>query len=347
MDSENIQIDVPFGRVRLGDGHPTVVIAEIGINHEGDAEDCALMIRKAAEAGVDAIKLQTVDADLHYSPDSESYRVFKGAELSRDETARMFDLARSLGMEALTTVADETTIDWVDLLEPAAYKVSSGMINHIPAIRYLAGKGRTLAFSTGMAEEENIELAFRNARGAGAENLVLFQCTSLYPAPPETLHLSVIPWMRERFGIPVGFSDHSEGISAAAYATALGACVIEKHFTLDRSRSGFDHGISLNPEETAAMVRMVREAEEMRGNPVKMLGPEERKVAEKMRRYVVARREIEAGQEVSIEDLGFMRIAADQNAVPAESFEQLIGLKAPGSLVCSDPVPFEWLPKRF
>src|SRR5262249_51834119 len=159
-----------------------VVIAEIGINHEGSVEACGKMITAAAGAGADAIKLQTVDPDESYAPGTASYALFSRAWLSPEATARMFGLARDLGMEPFTTSGDPATLDWVDRLRPAAHKISSGLLTHLPLIRRAAATGRSVIMSTGMSTLEDVDDAVAAAQGAP---IALMQCTSLYPAPPD------------------------------------------------------------------------------------------------------------------------------------------------------------------
>ena len=267
---------IPFGSRLIGPGEPVVVIAEIGINHEGDIETCARMIEAAAGADADAVKLQTIDADANYVGGTESHGVFNAASLTREETARMLTLARANGLEAFTTAGDTATLEWVTQLNPAAHKISSGLLTHLPLIRVAARTGRTLLMSTGMAEPADIDAAAAAAREAGAQAIGLFQCTSLYPAPPEAINLASIQWLAARYGVPVGFSDHSVGCEAAALSVTAGARMIEKHFTLDPSTPGYDHHISLDPQGFAAMVQRVRAAEAMLGVPEKRLTRDER-----------------------------------------------------------------------
>jgi len=245
------------------------IIAEIGIDHEGDVEQCAKMIEAAAEIGADAVKLQTIDADSNYVVGSESYKVFKGSELTREETANMFNLARENGLDVFTTVGDIGTAEWVEKLEPSCWKISSGLLTHIPMVRHLASLGRPLLISTGMANVDDINLAIETSKSAGNNDISLFQCTSLYPAPLDSLNLSTIGWLKEKYGYDVGFSDHSLGSDAAFLSVGAGATLLEKHFSLDPSQPGFDHKISLNIAGFKEMVERVRAAEKMMGTKQK------------------------------------------------------------------------------
>lgn len=284
-----------------------IVVAEIGINHEGDFAVCLRMIDAAASAGADAIKLQTVDADRSYDPDSPSYELFKRSALTREQTAAVFARARELGLKPFTTAVDPDTIDWVDRLEPYAHKVSSGLLTTTPVLRHLARKGRPVVLSTGMAEETEIAEAVSALRGAGCADLVLLQCTSLYPAPDELLNLAAIPWLRARFGAPTGFSDHSIGTRAAMLSVAYGAVMVEKHFTLDPAREGFDHRLSLGPAEFAHMVVDIRAATVMAGRAERILSPAERDMRRWAHRVLVAAVDVSAGALLGPENLIYRR----------------------------------------
>jgi len=182
--------NIPFGSRFIGANEPVLIIAEVGINHEGDVNLCSQMIEDAHEAGADSVKLQTIDADANYAAGSPSHELFGKSALDQEEMARMFSLIRSLGMEPFTTVGDVATLEWVEALEPTAYKISSGLMTHAPMLEHLLRTKRPLLLSTGMADISQIDEAVRiceNAQGGFG----LFHCTSLYPAPPETLNDSL------------------------------------------------------------------------------------------------------------------------------------------------------------
>jgi sialic acid synthase SpsE len=316
--------DIAFGARRLGAGHPVVVIAEIGVNHEGDPEDCVKLIHAAKQAGADAVKLQSADPDEHYAPDTESHRIFTTARLSFDDTARMFSLMRQLGMEPFTTCGDMPTLSFIESLAPAAHKVSSGMMRHHRMIREFARTGRPLVLSTGMADLADVDAAVAAARDAGCEDLVVLQCTSLYPAAVDVQNLRVLRLYEERYGAPSGLSDHTLGIEAATLSVCAGASCIEKHITLDASRPGFDHHMSLNPDEFKRMVAAIRRAERAMGDGVKNMSAEERKNADHFRRYVVARANLTAGATLAETDLVIMRTGGEAG-VAAERFDAVVG----------------------
>jgi N,N'-diacetyllegionaminate synthase len=320
-----------FGTRKIGPSAPVFVIAEIGINHEGDVETCARLIEAAAHAGADAMKLQTVDPDESYAPGTESHALFSRAVLSHEATADMFALARQLGIEAFTTAGDRATIDWVRKLNPAGYKISSGLLTTTPLVEHAARQGLPLLLSTGMAEIADVERAVSVTRKAGCRDIGLMQCTSIYPAPIEQLHLAGIGALEQRFHVPVGFSDHSIGIEAAPLAVAAGATMVEKHLTLDKSRPRFDHHLSLLPDEFAAMVAAIRRAEIMLGNAEKVPGTQERASAARYHRKLAARHDLKVGHKLAEDDISFLRMPPGTDGLEPDTYWAIVGrtLKRP------------------
>lgn len=328
VQTSDTALVMPFGKLWIGDGKPAMVIAEIGINHEGSLETCALMVEAAVRAGADAVKLQTSDPDEHYLLGTPSYELYNKARLRPEETAAVFAHAKKLGVEVFTTCGDVPTLELIESLDPAGHKISSGMLVNLPMIRRFAKSGRPLIFSSGMADLDDVAVAVDAARAAGADKIAILQCTSLYPAGPETLDLRAIQTLRNRFGALTGFSDHSLGIEAAPLAVAAGACVIEKHFTLDRTRASFDHRVSLEPAEFSAMVAAIRRAEAMLGTGAKVPTEAEREHARLWTRRLVARRDIKARQTITEDDLAMKRTKAGDIGLPALSFDDVVGLVA-------------------
>jgi len=304
----------------------TYIIAEIGINHEGDINICKKMIEVALECGVDAVKLQTINADLNYVKGSESYKIFKSSELNQDETKEAFDYAHKLGLEIFTTAGDIETINWVDKLSPSHWKVSSGLLTHIPVIRYLASLKRPLLISTGMANEFDIDTAIDAAMLAGAEDVSLLQCTSVYPTPFEEVNLSTIAWLKNKYNIPVGFSDHSIGDDAIFLSISAGASLIEKHFSLDNQREGFDHKISLNSEGLKKMVERVRLAEIIMGNQKKEVSSLVQAARDSFLRYIVAISPIAEGDIFSKNNIGVKRTMPGVAGITPKDFDNLLGV---------------------
>jgi sialic acid synthase SpsE len=303
----------------------TYIIAEIGINHEGDVGVCEQMIIAAAESGVDAVKLQTINADANYVIGSESYDVFKGSELTQEETARMFELASKYNLDIFTTAGDIETINWVNQLHPSHWKISSGLLTHIPIVSYLASLGKPLIVSTGMASIDDIDLAIEAIKSNGNDDISLLQCTSIYPTPTEDLNLSTINWLSDRYGFPVGFSDHSLGDDAVFLSIGAGASIIEKHFSLDISRPGFDHKISLDTVGLTKMVSRIRLAEKMLGSAEKTVTKSISLTRDKYLRYLVALKPIKPGDIFSNSNLGVKRSVAGISGIEPKFYEDIIG----------------------
>ena len=310
-------------RISVGDG--TWIIAEIGINHGGDEGVCAEMIDAAAAAGADAVKLQTVTPDVSYHPDTESYRLFKDSVLSERSLIRLAERARGKGVVLFSTPGDHAALALMQQIGMPAIKISSGLLTNLPLIVSAAATGLPLIMSTGMAFEAEIRAAVAAARRGGACGIALMQCTSLYPAPGESLNLLAMDSLRREFGVPVGYSDHHNGDLACVAAVAMGASIIEKHFTLDRTVAGADHAISLEPAEFAAMVSAIRTVERMRGSAAKEPDAAEVPLREGRHRRLVAARDLDAGHLLSGADLHLMRLPADLLAMPASRLEEVIG----------------------
>lgn len=323
----------------IGAGCRVFIIAEIGVNHEGNADVCAQMIKAAAEAGADSVKLQIVDPDESYAEGTESYRIFSSAVLAPEAVASLFDYARRLDISPFATSGDIATLRWVDRLNPVAHKISSGLMTHLPLIECAAKTSRPVLISTGMGDPPRIDEAVMAAQAAGAVGIGLFQCTSIYPAPPEALNLAAIDWLAERYRLPVGFSDHAEGDDAAFLSVAAGAAMLEKHFTLDVRRPGFDHVISLDASGFGAMVRRVRQAETVMGQREKRLGPLEQAAAARNRRFLVIRRRMAAGALLAADDIAFLRLAegAPRGLEPRD-LAAVVGRRLARSLEPLDPI---------
>jgi len=302
----------------------TYIIAEIGINHEGSAERCANMIKAFAQAGADAIKLQTVDVDKSYAPDTESYKLFKAASLSAAETENMFILARQCGVEPFTTSGDLHSLEWVDKLNPVAHKISSGLISCLPIVEATCKKGRPVLMSTGMSDSASIQPAIAITKEYGCA-VALLQCTSEYPCPTEKLNLATIRTLKEKFNLPVGFSDHSIGTEMAFLSVAAGASLVEKHVSFDKKRPSFDHSISLEIDEFAEMVKKIRLAEVALGLPQKIIDTKLQIQSQKFQRCIAAAANLEAGHILTLNDLLFMRFTNQNAAVSATETNKVIG----------------------
>ncbi|MFW6175178.1 MAG: pseudaminic acid synthase, partial [Acidobacteriota bacterium] len=260
---------VEIGGRRIGPGEPVFVVAEVSANHNGSFDRAAEILHAAHVAGVDAVKLQTYTPDtMTLDLDQEPFRVeggtiwdgrslhdlYREAQTPWEWHPKLREVAEELGLILFSTPFDPTAVDFLEEMDVPAYKVASFEIVDLPLIRKIAATGKPMIVSTGMATLGEIEEAVAAARGAGATEIVLLKCTSAYPAPPEEADLRTIPHLATTFGVPAGLSDHTLGTEVAVAAVALGACVIEKHFTLSRADGGPDGAFSLEPQELRRLV---------------------------------------------------------------------------------------------
>ena len=293
----------------IGPGQPVFVIAEAGVNHNGDLQMARALIDVAVDAGADAVKFQTFRADRLATPDAPKAEyqlratgdeesqldMLRRLELSADAHRELQSYCRERGIIFLSTPFDEEAVDLLDELAVPAFKISSGDVTNSPLLEHVAGKGKPVILSTGMSELSEVIEAVSVLNNAGCENPVLLHCVTSYPADPADVNLRAMLTMRSAFDLPIGFSDHTEGIDVALAAVALGACVIEKHFTLDRTLPGPDHGASLEPAELRALVRSIRRIETALGSGRKVPTATEIELAKVARRSLVAARDIPAG----------------------------------------------------
>lgn len=310
---------------QIGPGQPTFIIAEIGINHGGDADVCAAMIEAAARAGADAAKLQIVDPDESYHPDTDSYREFKDKALPRESLGRLMNMAAERGIILFSTPGDIPSLALMVDLGMKAVKISSGLLTNLPLVRKAAATGLPLILSTGMARLEQVTEAVDTARAAGCTGLGVLQCTSLYPAPAAALNLRAMQTLAEVTGAPVGYSDHHEGALACVAAVAAGATIIEKHFSLNPAAVGADHAISTGPDDFGSLVREVRAVEAMLGSAEKQPTEEEEALRDSRYRHLVARREIAAGETIGKADLFLMRVSPGTGGLVAAQHDEVVG----------------------
>lgn len=305
----------------IGPNHPTYIIAEMSANHNQQFDEAVKIIAAAKEAGADAIKLQTYTPDtITIDSDKPPFQIGKGtiwegknlyklygeAFTPWEWQPKLFEAAADLGLDCFSSPFDETAVSFLETLNPPAYKIASFENVDLPLIRRIAQTDKPIIMSTGMATLAEIDEAVQTARTAGAADLALLKCTSAYPAPAEEMNLRTIPHMAEAFQVPVGLSDHTLGITVPVTAVALGACIIEKHFTLSRAVPGPDSAFSLEPEEFRAMVTAVRTAEKALGQVSYTITPREES-SRVFRRSLFVVQNMKAGEPFTVENVRSIR----------------------------------------
>ena len=319
----------------------TWIIAEIGINHEGSVHTCKNLVEAAAKAGANAVKLQTIDPELNYSRDTESYKIFEKAKLTFSELNEVFECARALEVEPFTTVGDVKTLREIECLQPTCYKVSSGLLTCTPIVEEIVQLGKPIIFSTGMVGIKEIKNTLGSIKTLSSDMMAILHCVSLYPTKLDDLNLSQIQFLSSEFGCCVGFSDHSGHSEIASHAVMAGAKIIECHITFDKSRAGFDHRVSLDPNEFKRMVSRVRDAEKMLGTPEVVRTKRIRKVGVQMGRYLSTIEDVKKGDELSLKNVGFLRYTQTRDLVPANKFNELSERKFKRNIAAFSPILLE------
>jgi len=317
----------------------TFVIAEAGVNHNGNLAMALRLVDAAADAGADAVKFQSFKADriaLATAPkaqyqkastgeDGGQFAMLKALELSESDHLSIARRCSERGVRFLSTPFDESSADMLRDLGVEQFKIPSGEITNTPLLRHVGSFGLPLLVSTGMSDLDEVRLCVETLRQAGGGSITLLHCVTEYPAPADQINLRAMATLREAFGVPVGYSDHSVGLEIAFAAVALGATVLEKHFTLDRSLPGPDHAASLEPGELKELVRGIRSIESSLGDGRKVPAPCEWKNRDVVRRSIVAGRRIDEGEPLAIGDLVMMRPGT---GISPTEIDSIVGMRA-------------------
>lgn len=312
---------IRIGNRIIGKGRPCYIIAEAGVNHNGDLRIAKKLVKAAAKAGADAVKFQTFSADSIVTKTAQKaayqkrtsdatetqYEMLKRLELSHDAFVVLSAHAEKCGIEFLSSPFDQKSVDLLEFIGVRAFKIPSGELTNIPLLEQVGRYKKPVILSTGMADMDEIREGITAINHGGTKEIVLLHCVTSYPAPLESTNLLMIPTLEKAFNLPVGFSDHTQGIIAALLARALGACIIEKHFTLDRKLSGPDHTASLEPAELANLIRQVRLAESALGNGVKHVRKTEAAIRKIARKSLVAATTIPEGTRITQDMIAMKR----------------------------------------
>jgi sialic acid synthase SpsE len=307
---------VVIGSSKAGGSQPCRVIAEIGAMYE-DVDGMKALIKLSRDAGADFVKLQTYRADTISLPGAEfifedgsrmsQYDFFKRYEISRENHEILFAYARRIGIQIFSTPSYYDDVDFLDELQVPAFKTGSDDLTNYPFLEYIARKGKPMLVSTGMSTMGEVEAAVETILGTGNDQLILLHCTTAYPPEARYANLRVINTLSRAFGLPVGYSDHVPGTFSGALAASMGACLIEKHVTLDRALKRQDYQVSLEPRELAEMVSQIKLIPILQGQSIKKVYPQEEKWRRNARKSVVAARAMKKGRVLGPEDIKIIR----------------------------------------
>ena len=312
------------------------IIGEAGVNHNGNLETAKRLVLCAKNAGCDCVKFQTFKAEkivtqtapmAKYQEQNtgrkeSQYEMLKKLELSYNQFQELYQYCQDVGIDFLSSPFDEESADFLDSLGISAFKISSGEITNKLLLEHIAKKGKKIYLSTGMSDIDEVENAVSWIRAMGNKNIVLFHCTSNYPAAYESVNMNAMLTIKKKFLCPIGYSDHTAGIEIPILAVALGAQVIEKHFTYDKNAEGPDHKASLSPDELKAMVKSIRHVEVALGNGTKKPSKEELVTRQLVRKSLAWKNSLPKDHIVTPEDICCLRPG---DGLPPMEYEHIIG----------------------
>lgn len=346
--------EIKLGNKLIGKGRPCFIIAEAGVNHNGDIKLAKKLIDIAKETGADAVKFQTFKAEEVVTKSAEKARyqkettgaaesqleMIKKLELTEKNFDELFTYAQEKEIIFLSSPFDKGSVDLLDELGVPVFKIPSGEITNFPLLKHIARKKKPIILSTGMSALDEVEGALKVIREEGAEEIILLHCVSCYPAKVEDMNLRAMETLRCAFKLPVGLSDHTLGITIPIAAVALGACVIEKHFTLDKSLPGPDHRASLEPVELKGMITAIRDVERALGDGVKQPIAEEEENKKVIRRSIVAKAAIPEGTLITEE---LLEIKRSSIGLEPKYLEEIVGKVTRAAIEQGEGVTFSKL----
>jgi N-acetylneuraminate synthase len=344
--------DIEINGVPIGPGNPVYVIAEAGVNHNGNAAQARALIDAAAEAGAQAVKFQTFRADKLVSkaapkaeyqmsttdPTESQFDMIRKLELGEDMHAGLMVHCMLKNITFLSSPFDEESASLLEKLNVSAFKIPSGEVINLAFLEHVAGFRKPILLSTGMSDLDEVERAVETIRSAGNEKLVVLHCVSNYPADPADANLLAMSAMEGAFDLPVGYSDHVPGNAVALAAVAMGACVIEKHFTLDKNMDGPDHKASAEPHELAELIRSIREVESALGDGEKRPADNEKSTAEAVRKSLVAARDLTEG---TVLDAGMIAAKRPGTGLVPSRLDDIVGKKLKTDLAADTLIDLE------
>lgn len=323
---------------KIGDGEPTFVIAEAGINHDGKLAQAKKLVQEAGNAGADAVKFQVFKAEEFCSKNSKYFGLFKALEFTTEEWIEIAELARGVGITFSASVFGENSADILEKIGSPMYKIASGDITYLSLLNYVAMKRTPIVLSTGMATIGDVEAAIQEIYRTGNKKVALLHCVSNYPTKHEEANLRVVQTLKDLFRVPVGFSDHTVGSLIPIAAAAIGANLVEKHFTLNRNLPGPDHKFSLEPSQFKEMVENIRTVERSLGDGVKRLTKGEEKLKKLARRSLVARIAVPKGSRIT---RNAVKIVRPGNGIDPKFLNVVMGRVARRDIGENEPITWD------
>jgi N-acetylneuraminate synthase len=336
----------------IGVGKPVYIVAEIGSNFDGSLEQAKKLVDLAKECGADSAKFQCFNADKIICREAfenmsfefqakwkkSVYQVYKDAEFPREWAMGLADYCKIMGIDFISSPYDEEAVDLLDKVGVKFFKIGSGEVTNPGFLKYVAGKGRPIVLSVGAATMKEIEEAVKAIHSTGNNKLLLMQCVTNYPSPLEEANIKVIQTLSKKFGVQVGYSDHTPGTLIPVAAVALGASMIEKHFTFDISREGPDHNYALDVPAFSRMVNEIRTLEKAIGNGKKKVQPCEKITKMLQRRSIFAAREIKKGQKITA---GMLTVLRPEKGLLPKFLNKVVGRTAKKDIKKSEPITWK------
>ena len=320
-----LDLKIKIAKKWIGENFPTFIMAEAGINHNGSLKTAKKMIFEAKKAGVDAIKFQTFKAVDLATPNSKFFKIFQNLEFEDSDFEELSDYAKQQKLIFCSTPFSEKAVDILSKLKVPAFKIASGDLTHIPLIKYASKKNKPMIISTGMANNDELKIAIKAIKSTKNNKIIVMHSVSSYPTPTNEVNLNVIQNLKKEFNFPIGFSDNGPGILIPQIAVAVGAKIIEKHFTLDKKMKGPDQNMSADPEQLKQIVSKIREIEVLLGDGIKKCQPSE------LENRINARRSITTNQAINKNEKimkTMLQIIRPGSGIQPEYLSKVIGMKA-------------------
>jgi N,N'-diacetyllegionaminate synthase len=319
----------------IGINNPVYVIAEAGLNHNGDVKIAKRLVDAALESGADAIKFQTYKTEEFVARSNQYFDVFKNAELSYEDFYEIKKYSEDSGITFFSTPFDIESANYLKKIEVPCFKIASSDLTNIPLIKHISKMNIPMIISTGLSTMEEIEEAVQCCLFEGNKKIALLHCVASYPTLPEETNLNALNTIRDRFSFPVGYSDNGESTLVDLTAVSMGANLIEKHFTLDKKMDGPDHSFSIEPLELKTLISQIRLIEKMRGDCIKLPQPTELEGRYFIRKSITSKKDIKINETLSIENLSIKRPAA---GIEPKYLEQVIGKRVNKEIKKDTPI---------